>query len=201
MAQLVDVIASQVRHYRKERKMSAQRLADACEEIGLTVPRSVLTNLENGRRPALSVAELLVLARALQVPPSLLLFPVGRVDRVEVLPDVIADPWVAMRWFDGQEGDSTGIVELFTDHETAVQEVLALKAEEFQYLQRSTEEQDEEKRAVWEQARKRASKSVPFAEGTLRKIRDDMRERDLQPPHLPPQLKHLQGEANGSPEE
>lgn len=114
--------------------MSAQRLSDACSEFGHAVPRAVLTNLENGRRPTISLAELLVIARALEVPPVLLLSPLGQADRVEILPGVLVNPWYALKWFAGEEDaadlpqrtashgsprgkDGTWIVRMFRDHE------------------------------------------------------------------------------------
>jgi len=70
---LTCAIAAEIRRHRIGHKMSAQKLADRCEQLGFAVPRSVLTNLENGHREALSIAELLVIAAALGVPPARLL--------------------------------------------------------------------------------------------------------------------------------
>lgn len=75
--------------------MSAQDLADETERLGHPIGRSVLANLENGRRPTLSVAELIVLAKALRVPPLLLLFPVGHVEEVELPPHGKVSTWFA----------------------------------------------------------------------------------------------------------
>jgi hypothetical protein len=58
----------------------------------------VLTNIENGRRETVTLAEWLVLAAALRVPPLLLVFPVGRVDVVEPLPGFEVDPLTALHW-------------------------------------------------------------------------------------------------------
>ena len=40
----------------------------------------------------------MALAAALRVPPLLLLFPIGRQDEMEVLPDVLMSPWRALEW-------------------------------------------------------------------------------------------------------
>jgi transcriptional regulator with XRE-family HTH domain len=95
---VVGAIAEAVRWHRKRRGMSAQQLADECARLGYAVPRSVLTNLENGRRETVSVPEWLVLAAALRVGPLLLVFPVGRFDEIEPLPDVTVSPWDAVKW-------------------------------------------------------------------------------------------------------
>ena len=78
--------------------MSVQQLSAAVERFGVTIERPVLSNLENERRSTISVAEWLVLAAALQVPPLLLLFPVGRVDVVEPVPGFEVSPLIALHW-------------------------------------------------------------------------------------------------------
>jgi transcriptional regulator with XRE-family HTH domain len=92
-----------VANWRRERKLSAQQLADRCAGLGMpSLSRVVITKLENQRREAVSTAELAVLARALDVPPVLLLFPLGHVDAVEVLPGLEVDPYTAIEWFSGE---------------------------------------------------------------------------------------------------
>ncbi len=102
-AELVEVVAGEVRRHRQHRGMSAQELSDACAELGYPIPRSVLANLENGRRNSVGIAELLVLGAALGVPPVALLFPVGRAETVPVLPDRAVPTWEALAWFTSEE--------------------------------------------------------------------------------------------------
>jgi transcriptional regulator with XRE-family HTH domain len=95
-----------VHFYRDQRGMSAQQLADRCAELGMpSISRTVITKLENGRREAVSTAELQVLAFALGVPAVLLLFPLGYEQAVEVLPGRLVDPWDAIDWFMGNISD------------------------------------------------------------------------------------------------
>jgi hypothetical protein len=61
----------------------------------------VIANLESGRREALSVAELLILAAALDVPPVMLIAAVGYEERVELLPGVEETAWRARGWILG----------------------------------------------------------------------------------------------------
>ncbi|MBL7487381.1 helix-turn-helix domain-containing protein [Frankia sp. AgW1.1] len=96
------MIAGEVRRHRQRLKLSAQQLADRTAELGHPLSRDVLTNLENGRRPAVSTADLVVLGAALEVAPVQLLFPVGRVETVEALPGRTVPPWDALRWFSGE---------------------------------------------------------------------------------------------------
>jgi transcriptional regulator with XRE-family HTH domain len=101
-SRLTRSIAAQVQRHRKQREWSAQRLADECGKLGLEITRSTLADLENGRRVTLSVAELLVIARALDVPPLLLVFPAGSEETVEALPGTARPAWRAAQWITGE---------------------------------------------------------------------------------------------------
>lgn len=95
-------VAEQIHRHRKARGWSAQKLSDACAELGMDFPRTTLADLETGRRGHISVAELLVLARALDVPPLLLMFPVGAGEETEVLPGQSRASFRAAQWFTGE---------------------------------------------------------------------------------------------------
>ncbi|MFD8544996.1 helix-turn-helix domain-containing protein [Streptomyces sp. NPDC059649] len=99
---LTATIAAEILRYRRNQKMSAQQLSDRCAELGMEIPRAVISNLENGRRTSISVAELLVLAAALDVPPAALAFPVGYAEETEALPGAHVPPFEAVRWFGGE---------------------------------------------------------------------------------------------------
>ena len=88
-------MASQIRRYRRERRMSAQKLANRTAELGMLVPQSVLANLENGRRHTVSVPEMLIFAQALDVAPADLLIPP---DGLEILPGITWSREEALRW-------------------------------------------------------------------------------------------------------
>lgn len=68
-----ETIGQRLSKWRKEEGWSAQKLAD---ESGVT--RSVITNIENGRRDDMSVSELMALSDALRLPPAALLFDITR---------------------------------------------------------------------------------------------------------------------------
>lgn len=88
-------VASQMRKYRRERKISTQRLAVMTAELGMEIPRSVLANFESGRRETVTVAELLILAYALDVTPAMLLIPSGE---AEILPGITWPSEKAAHW-------------------------------------------------------------------------------------------------------
>src|SRR6516162_8256956 len=98
------LVAREVRRYREAQRprMSTQKLADRTAELGMEIPRSVLANLESGRRETVTVPEILVLAAALQVAPVELLCPVGFDEQLEILPGHMMDPLSASRWVDGE---------------------------------------------------------------------------------------------------
>ena len=100
---LVAVVAGEIRRYRTDRHLSTQQLSERCADLGWPIKRSVLSNLELGYRETVTVPEVLVIAKALGVPPALLLFPVGREKLVEVLPGQCIGTWAAAKWFSGQE--------------------------------------------------------------------------------------------------
>jgi transcriptional regulator with XRE-family HTH domain len=73
---LVDVIAEQVTTLRKERGITAQRLADELNKLGVEWTRDTVTKFETRRRGSIDVTELFALALVLNVPPQLLLVPI-----------------------------------------------------------------------------------------------------------------------------
>ncbi len=71
-------VARRVRQVRNDRGWSAQELAQRCATLGMiSLDRSTVTNIENGRRQRVGVDELLVLALALGVAPVHLLVPLS----------------------------------------------------------------------------------------------------------------------------
>lgn len=96
------VFGVQVQRHRKRRDMRQDQLAEACGRLGLPISRSKIANLENGRarQEGVSVAEAMVIARALDIPPALLVFPLTA-DPAEPLPDVQVPAFDAIEWFGG----------------------------------------------------------------------------------------------------
>lgn len=120
-ARLTDTIAREVVRYRKLRGMTAQQVVDACAAQGLPMKRTVLVNLETGRRGNITLSELIVLAAVLKIPPLQLVFPVGHDETVELLPDRREDVWRAAQWFTGEatlayNEPSDSFIALFRQH-------------------------------------------------------------------------------------
>lgn len=189
-ARLTQVAAAEIRRYRTLRKMSARRLADRCEELGMTIPQAVLANLENGRRESISVAELVILAQALDVPPTLLVAPVATAEAIEVLPGHKADPMDVVEWFAGDarfvqtrtglsakelhwtdEGPA-GYVQLYRHHSLLVRSLQAeITLGNYVPGEAGSVKED-----------------VDAGPGELRLVRRAMRDEGLRVPELPPEL-------------
>lgn len=102
-ARVAQTVGRNVRMLREGRtpKMSAQALADATATLGHPIQRPVIANLENGRRASVTLTDMFVLARALNVPPFALIAPLTSEEPVEVLPGRFMSAWDAIGWFNG----------------------------------------------------------------------------------------------------
>jgi len=207
---VAQIVGREIRRYRDERRMSAQQLSDTCAELGVSIERSVISNLENKRRAVISVPELLVLARALGVPPLLLAFPVGRVDQTEVLPNLPTQTWAATTWFTGEapfpfpfaqgeadfdEGAAPLI--LFRKHAWTVEQLSiaerAGRIARHESLVREVAGKDDERKS-WMTTADAHSQTARHFEERIQAIRADMRRLALAPPPLPADLEHLDEE-------
>ena len=125
-------IGRQVRRWRRRHKITIQQLSDLTASIGQRVPPTVLTNLEHRRRDFVSVSELLLIAAALNVPPVLLIAPIGHQSEMEVLPNVRSSPWRTRGWLMGaippafadfnleRWNDATAAIKLYDTHRLLV---------------------------------------------------------------------------------
>ncbi|MCC9686833.1 hypothetical protein [Streptomyces sp. MNU103] len=116
-ARVLRTVAGEVRRHRIERGMSHQQLADECARLGHPrLQRAVINNLENNRRRDVSVADVLVLAAALEVAPAALVFPAGYAAEVEYLPGRTAAPLQAVDWFAGDPAPEDSALALMRRH-------------------------------------------------------------------------------------
>lgn len=163
------------------KRMTVQALADRCAELGLPLGRVTITKLEGGKRQAITPAEVMVIAAALEVSPLELVIPAGYEEPVEVLPGLQLPGLAAARWFAGQRellwlGESLTVVMPEPERESAVR-LLEAHAERIRWWQRFTDESPE----IRERTRELTSES-------LREIRARMRDRGMLLPELPPEL-------------
>jgi transcriptional regulator with XRE-family HTH domain len=201
-ARLTAGVADEIRRHRKARGLSVRQLSEVAESVGMPIQPPVLSNLELHRRETISAAELLALGAALSVPPLLLLFPIGRVDRMEPLPGVEVSPLHALHWAETgvltearQRGiepaseQESRLIERYRRHEQLVSQWgLASGRAAFvrEHLDRDGAEQ--ELRAL--------EREQQVALEALRDLREMLRWSGLTPPELPGPLRYLDEEAS-----
>lgn len=88
-----------MRQRRGHLNLSAQQVADRTEQLGAPISRTVIADLENGRRRYVSTSELVAIAQALTMTPIHLLYPDD--DDVEVWPGVHQSKASAVQGFSG----------------------------------------------------------------------------------------------------
>ena len=87
---------------RKQLKMTAQQLAERTKELGYPMSRVAISKIEtNTRAGKFDIAELLMLAKALEVPPVSLLFSAAPDKDAQMLPGQTAPTFHAIAWFSG----------------------------------------------------------------------------------------------------
>lgn len=96
-------IGERARRLRRLKGWTAAELGERMASLGVPWDRSIVANLENGRRKSVSVNEWLALARALDVAPLTLLLPLGEADQIELFPGLPIHPDLARQWIVGEE--------------------------------------------------------------------------------------------------
>jgi transcriptional regulator with XRE-family HTH domain len=100
-ARPVEHVARRVRELRRRRGLTAAQLAERLRQVGLDWDRSIVANLETGRRQAVSVEELLALALVLDVAPVHLLVPTDDEQLFQVTPTRAEPSGVVRDWLRG----------------------------------------------------------------------------------------------------
>jgi transcriptional regulator with XRE-family HTH domain len=96
-----EIAAAQIKEWRKERGITTEKLSERITALGGRVGRVAITKIEKGQR-GLSLDDALLFAAALNVPPAVLWFGLGTVDRVHITPLSEIHPDLAARWLAGE---------------------------------------------------------------------------------------------------
>jgi len=219
-SRLTAAIGKRLAYYReripgegKGGRMSAQALSDRCAALNHPIDRSVIAKLEKGLRQAITVADVLVLAKALGVPPVALVFPVatGRDEPIEVLPGREVSAWEGTKWFTGEEpypnrgqtdeeaeGDwrawnaNGRVLNLFRNQERLAFEWAEAKLLARNLRRRADEEAlDDDQRATYLRDAAVAEERARLLEPQLQIDRKSLREMGVDPGELPPDLAHV----------
>lgn len=194
--QLTARVAEQLRRFRKEAGLTVAQVAQRCAEHGLAVPGTTITNLENGRRHSVDLAEFLVLAEVLGVPPVSLLFPLDTNPTLDVLPGRTTSTWNAVAWFTGETptetapspGSPRDILATYRAHADAVAAAVVSTSLAKERRRKASTTLDPARRADLLET---ASGYEQLAFDDCRELgsfRDAMRKRGLTPPALPADL-------------
>jgi transcriptional regulator with XRE-family HTH domain len=176
--------------------ITAQALADRCTDLGMPMDRTVIAKLEKGTRQTITVGEVIVLARALGVPPVALLFGLGEDESTEILPEKSSDTWEALKWFTGESDQLPG------DRPTSEAERGAEPIRLFRRHDQLVADWQKNNRQLQEafgsmgltpesSVVQMAAQGLRQIGESLQEVRRDMRRRALAPPPLIPELAYV----------
>ncbi|WP_340377232.1 helix-turn-helix transcriptional regulator [Streptomyces sp. SS7] len=190
-------IAQEMREARKAAGLTMGEVAHGCADRGLTeITEQSVKNLESGRKASMTIADFIVLADVLGVPPVTLLFPLGTSATVEVLPGQEVSTWDALAWFTGEtpmgqpapEGTARDVLDVFRNHGDLVSAAAASTALAKERRRAASTTLDRARRAtLLERAEGYEEHAFEDCQ-ELRAFRARMRERGLVPPALPDEL-------------
>ncbi|MFE9237992.1 helix-turn-helix domain-containing protein [Streptomyces sp. NPDC007007] len=203
-------IARRLRDSRRAAGLTMAEVAQGCADRGLPeFTEHSMKNLESGRKTSITVAEAVVLADVLGVPPVTLLFPLGSSATVEVLPGREVSTWDALAWFTGEsplaepapEGSTRAVLDLFRQHGDLVAAALSSHALARERRRAASTTLDRARRATLLQ-RAEGYEEHAFEDcQELRTFRGQMRDRELAPPSLPNELAFVDQPATSPPSE
>lgn len=200
-----------MREARKAAGLTMGEVAQGCADLGLAeITEHSVKNLESGRKNSITIADFLVLAAVLDVPPVTLLFPLGASATLEVLPGREVSTWDGIAWFTGEtnldqpeaQGTARDILDVFRHHADLVAAAMSSTVLAKERRRSASTTLDRARRATLLQ-RAEGYEEHAFEDcQELRAFRGRMRERDLVPPALPDEFAFVdQPEAEIHPED
>ncbi|MFG2370427.1 helix-turn-helix domain-containing protein [Streptomyces sp. NPDC048504] len=210
-AALTARIAQGMREARRAAGLTMGEVAHGCADRGLTeITEQSMKNLESGRKASMTIADFVVLADVLGVPPVTLLFPLGTSATVEVIPGREVSTWEALTWFTGEspldqpaaEGTARDVLDVFRHHGDLATAATSSNALARERRRTASTTLDRARRATLLQ-RAEGYEEHAFEDcQELRAFRSGMRERGLVPPALPDELAFVdQPEISAHPED
>lgn len=190
-------IAQRLREARKAAGLTMAEVAQCCADRGLPeFTEHSMKNLESGRKASITVADFLVLADVLGVPPVTLLFPLGSAATVEVLPGRELSTWDAVAWFTGEntldqaatEGSARDVLDVFRQHADLAAAALSSYALARERRRAASITLDRARRATLLQRADGYEEHAFEDAQELRTQRERMRRRGLTPPPLSDEL-------------
>lgn len=112
-------VMNRVDGYRKERGLTVEALCRRLDELGWPVSVSTMNGMLGSKRQSLSFPELLVMARALQVAPAVLMLPLATNEPVDLSPAVQTDALSALSYLTGRWTLETQILDWLEGEESS----------------------------------------------------------------------------------
>lgn len=193
-------VAQAIREARKAAGLTMGDVAQGCADRGFAeITEHSLKNLELGRKSSLALADFVVLADVLDVPPITLLFPLGTSATVEALPGRATSTWNALAWFTGEtplgepaaEGTARDILDRFREHGDLVAAATTSYALARERRRTASTTLDRARRATLLQRAEGYEEHAYEDAQELRAYRQRMRQRGLTPPALPDELQFV----------
>ncbi|MGV9318268.1 helix-turn-helix domain-containing protein [Streptomyces sp. NPDC003660] len=190
-------VARAIREARKAAGLTMGQVAQGCAGRGIAeITEHSLKNLELGRKSNLSIADFVVLADVIGVPPVMLLFPLGASPEVEVLPGRNTSTWDALTWFTGEtllgepavEGAARDVLDRFRQHGDLVAAATTSYTLARERRRAASTTLDRPRRATLLQRAEGYEEHAFEDAQELRVYRERMRQRGLTPPALPDEL-------------
>ncbi|MFJ9446391.1 helix-turn-helix transcriptional regulator [Kitasatospora sp. NPDC101235] len=196
-------IAREIKRRRAQLGLSAEALGARCADLGYPMTRQVIAKLEQGARNGPTPAELLILARALEMPPVSLILPLGQGPTAHPTPHTESTPWQLVAWFTGEDrtalpeppeaGSPQAVLDAFRRHDRLVRTALLstrMAAERRRDAQLAPPDE-------YERANTSAAQLEQVAQtdrSDLLTARRALRDQDFFPPPLPAELSHIDRE-------
>lgn len=157
--------------------------------------RAAISKIENGRRSTLELAEVLVLARSLQLAPVDLVFPLDGGDSASVSGNERLPMWEAAQWFGAEEHDHVpaddslrALHEEFRRHQIAVATATRSQFESAERRRQAAETLDSSQRDRLAEAAEHMERLAHLDYVHLRDTRARIRDAGINPPPLPAEL-------------
>lgn len=204
-------VAANLRVLRKQRGMSLAEVSEQLEQLGAPLSLNAVSKIELGNR-GVDLDEVTALARALRVPPLLLIFPIGRERWTEVLPGAIVGTWRGAQWFTGEAvypryrppstqafWDGTDFADwrdtapkYFREHDSIIGSWNRAYSEASRAREQAAgEDLDDAERQGWQHLADSSQRHVAEVETILRRHRATMRNAGIDPGELTEDLAHV----------
>lgn len=203
-----EVFASQLVVWRHERGLSAEKLSARVADLGGSLSRKAIAEIETKspgkRRRGISLDEAFLLAAALNVPPPVLFFAFETGEHVAVTPKSVIHPDLAYHWLSGEgplASTARGAIGMAEWRKAAYDNAATPIRLYVEHRRLFTKAKDADLDVGRAEVAKDAERAIEAGHrlarrlGDLVKLRNEMRDRGMKPPWLEPrwsaQLKRL----------